>query len=89
MESSIYSLHYQPVMTMLCFVAALPVSFKFAYADTDGDGALTRGEWVLKFGNADSFDAHDLDGDGAVSVFEYQMGELDVMEQRGSNLVQV
>jgi len=61
---------------------------KFASADTDGDGALTREEWVLKFGNADSFDAHDLDGDGAVSVLEYQMGELDVMEQRGSNLVQ-
>ena len=34
--------------------------------DADGDGKITREEWIAKYGNDDGFDQYDLDGDGII-----------------------
>jgi len=68
--------------------AGQAAAVRFASADRDGDGKLTRTEWIAMHGNADGFAAFDVDGDGTVTAQEFQQGELDVMEQRGSNMMQ-
>ena len=30
--------------------------------DADGDGKITREEWIAKYGSIDGFDEYDLDG---------------------------
>jgi len=44
---------------------------EFAQIDTDGDGVLSREEWVAKYGNDDGFAALDLDGDGQIDANEF------------------
>jgi len=49
----------------------------FNQADTDGDGKISRAEWIGKFGNDKMFDAYDRDGSGLVSREEWMLGERD------------
>jgi len=47
----------------------------FNKADTDGDGKLSRDEWIKKFGDDKKFDAYDFGGDGVISLEEWLQGE--------------
>ena len=37
----------------------------------DGDGKISRDEWIARYGNADGFDQYDLDG--VIDANEFRM----------------
>lgn len=46
----------------------------FAEVDSNGDGAISRDEAALDARLAANFSSHDLDGDGRLSIAEFQAG---------------
>ncbi len=46
----------------------------FTELDSDGDGRISRDEAALDARLAQSFSTHDKDGDGSLSLAEYQAG---------------
>ncbi|MGO1072997.1 hypothetical protein [Lysobacter sp. CA199] len=48
---------------------------KFTELDSNGDQKISRDEAALDARLAANFSAHDLDGDGAISLSEYQAGQ--------------
>jgi len=50
---------------------------EFAVLDKDGDGQVTRDEWVAVYGSAEGFDVYDADGDGKIDKGEFRRAKID------------
>merc|ERR1711865_751348 len=48
---------------------------KLAELDADGDGKISREEWIARYGSDAGFDQYDLDGDGIIDANEFRMAK--------------
>merc|ERR1712176_1485521 len=53
-------------------VSASEIRSEFNAADRDGDGRITREEWIARYGSDARFDMYDLDSNGYVDAEEFQ-----------------
>merc|ERR1711865_61653 len=61
---------------------------RFDDLDANGDGKVSKNEWVAHLGNSDGFSDYDLNGDGTVSQEEFRKGRLNMKIQRRNTTFQ-